>query len=387
MRNKLALLIKEGLKQKVKTKIFVISQIIMLCFIVFITNIATVIRMLDNNTKPVEVKNKIYIVDETEIAYDLFEEYFNTYSDNPQHFEIISSESIDGVMEQVKVGSWLVQIVFSEENFIEFNLYSRAAINTYDLSLLEKSADSVKKKLKLDAMEISEEDYVQLSEPVVITKKVIEVVSDNEKKEVGTDLLLNLVLIYIFIPIIVIITMAMATIGADINDEKATRVMDFIMVNVKAKTHLTAKIIVGYVFAAIQIFMVIVDLTVARMVSNMLNPTSYNSVNYMKHNIDAIMASSASEILIYLIPILLAFIILNAIICAMIAGVFASMSTTNGEYQQIQLPMVMFLFSNLIVAMIALSFDNVMIAKVLAFIPFLSVNLASMMKVMQVDAV
>lgn len=382
MRNKLTLLIKEGLKQKIKTKVFIISQIIMLFFIVFITNIATVIRMMDNNNKPVQVKNKIYVVDETKMAYDLFEKYFYSYADNPASFEIISAETIDEVMEQVSVGSWIVQITPSLDSFIEFTLYSRASVNTYDMGLIEKSANSVKKKIKLDSMELSEEDYIQLSENAVINTELIEVISETEKKEVGTDLLLNLVLIYVFIPIIVIITMAMATIGADINDEKATRVMDFIMVNVKAKTHLTAKLIVGYVFAAVQILMVIIDLSIARMVSNMLSPSSYNSVNYMKHNIDAIMASSASEMLIYLIPILLAFIILNAIVCAIIAGVFASMSTTNGEYQQIQLPMVMFLFSNLIVAMIALSFDNIMLAKVLAFIPFLSVNLAPCLLIM-----
>ncbi len=70
MKNKLKFLALVSLKRKVKTKWFLIANILLAILIVGVTNIDSIIKFFGGDF---DKKIPLYVIDETNISYDIFE--------------------------------------------------------------------------------------------------------------------------------------------------------------------------------------------------------------------------------------------------------------------------------------------------------------------------
>ena len=104
MRSKLNFLINMSLKKKIKTKWFLIANIIIAIIMLGIINIDSIITLFGGDF---DTKTKIYVVDKTEKLSQTFktnlEEYSKILYNNSEIYEIIiSDEKIDDIKEKIK---------------------------------------------------------------------------------------------------------------------------------------------------------------------------------------------------------------------------------------------------------------------------------------------
>ena len=76
MRSKLNFLINTSLKKKIKSKWFLIANIIIAAILIIIINIDSIVTLFGGDFNS---KNKIYVIDETNSIYDSFKESLNQF--------------------------------------------------------------------------------------------------------------------------------------------------------------------------------------------------------------------------------------------------------------------------------------------------------------------
>lgn len=375
MRNKLKYLVGVSLGRKVKTKWFLVSQIVLGILIIGIINMDSIINAFGGDFND---KTNIYILDETNKSYDLFKESLelsakSLYGEDSSNYEITEIDELEETKTLIdEEGGIIIQILSSDTNTIELNIISKKSIDTYDYALISSAANSVKMIITLDDLGLTNNDYIKIMSDVVINKSLI---NDGEMtNEESTDMIMSTVFPILILPIFMLSIFLVQMVGAEVNDEKTTKAMEIIIANVSPKVHFFAKVIAGNVFVLIQGFLLIVFAGIGMFIRQLIGSTggSAEISGAISSVIDMIMNSSIGEKLIYLIPLLFVLIILTFIAYSLLAGILASMTTTTEDYQQVQTPIMIISLLGYYLAMMAGMFEGSIIIKILSFVPFIS---------------
>lgn len=374
MRNKLKYLVGVSLGRKVKTKWFLISQIVLAILIIGIINMDSIINAFGGDFND---KTNIYVFDETEKAYDLFKESLelnakSLYGEDSSNYEITEVNDLEKTKTLVdEEGGIIIQIMSSDINTIELNIISKKSIDTYDYALISNAANSIKMIITLDDLGLTNDDYLKIISDVVINKSLI---NDGEMTdEESTDMIMSTVFPVIILPIFMLSIFLVQMVGAEVNDEKTTKAMEIIIANVSPKTHFFAKVIAGNIFVLIQGALLIsfagIGMMIRQVIGNSGNAEISGTISSI---IDMVMESSIGDKLIYLIPLMIVLIILTFIAYSLLAGILASMTTTTEDYQQVQTPIMIISLLGYYLAIMAGMFKGSIIIKILSFVPFIS---------------
>ena len=150
MKSKLNYLIGVSLKRKIKTKWFLIVNVILALLIAGLINIDSIITMFGGDFNK---KQKIYVIDNTSTAYELFENQlkssdYNLTNSEDGSFEIIKSDkNIDELSNELKEkenDSIVIEFIPSTENFIEAKIVSYSFIDTINYQLITTSINNTK---------------------------------------------------------------------------------------------------------------------------------------------------------------------------------------------------------------------------------------------------
>ena len=388
MKSKLNYLIGVSLKRKIKTKWFLIVNVILALLIAGLINIDSIITMFGGDFNK---KQKIYVIDNTSTAYELFENQlkssdYNLTNSEDGSFEIIKSDkNIDELSNELKEkenDSIVIEFIPSTENVIEAKIVSYSFIDTLNYQLITTSINNTKSYLAIQSSNISMEELNNIYKEVSVERIIL---NEEEKSEdENMEMVMTTVFPFIILPFFMLSLFLVQMIGAEVNDEKTTKSMEIIISNVSPKTHFFSKVIAGNLFVLIQGILLVVYVALGLFVRNMIGGSSIsNGVGMEVSNIlGSILSSGIGDKLIVIIPIVLILMILTFIAYSLVAGILASMTTNTEDFQQIQTPIIVVSLIGYYLATMAGLFKGALFIKVLSFVPFISAILSTSLLVL-----
>ena len=383
MKKKFRFLVNESLKRKVKTKWFMIANIILGLVIVGICNIDSIINYFggdfDNTTK-------IYIIDNTGKSFDLFNQYVEegfklTESSNYQiiNYDKTKDEAVD-MIKNVEEEYNSVILIFDNDdsNVLSVTMISNDFSNLTDLSVITNSVNNTKTVLAIDKYKISEEQMAGLTTPVTINRELLD--ESKDSTEENMNLIMTTVFPVLILPFFMLTILLVQMIGAEINDEKTTRGMEIIISNVSPKVHFFSKCLAGNLFVLIQGGLLLLFGGIGVLIRYFVGGGI--TVTDMLSTIDITLPSSFLSVLPLIIPMVLVLMVVTFLGYSLIAGILASMTTNTEDFQQVQSPIVIVSLIGYYLSMMAGAFKGAIIIKILGYVPFISAILAPSLFVM-----
>ncbi len=381
MRSKLDYLITLSLKRKMKTKWFLITNILVAILIIGLINIDSIITLFGGDFNK---KTKLYVIDHTNEAYELFKTELDNSSkllNEESGYEVYSyDKTIDDAMEELKdkdnYDNYYLEFSYLDDYSLKVKLVTKEYIDIYDTQILNNALNNTKVSLSISHSNISIEELNKIYEPVNVDRVYLD-----EKKnsaEENMEMIMSSVFPIIILPVFMLIVFLVQMIGAEINDEKTSKSMEIIISNVSAKTHFAAKVIAGNVFVISQSLLLLLYGSIGLFLRKIIGGSNIVSgiTGKISSFTSGFLSSSVGTKLVYAIPIFIVILLATFVAYSLIAGILASMSTNVEDFQQVQTPIIIVLLLSYYLSMMAGLFNGSIFIKVVSMIPFISAILA-----------
>lgn len=373
--NKLGFLTKYSLGKKIKSKWFVVVNIIILLVISVLINMDSIIKLFGgdfNNNEEILVIDNIGVLETFKDIYAINNEYLK--SETKYSIEEYK-EGYDSAIEEIKdTDKILIVIDKDETNYITSKLITNSSMDTITYTIISNTLDSVKREEVLKSYNITKEMYEKIESKV----KVERIILDSENKD--DNMLTNLVVTIITMPFFFLTVYLVQMIGAEINEEKSTKSMEIIISNVSAKTHFISKIISSNVFVLIQGALLIIYCIIGIIIRYFVSGSIINSLPVELTTLGSTLSSSGiMDNIKIALPLMLLLLIITLFAYSIVSGVLASVTTNMEDYQQIQTPIVLILLAGFYLSSLASIFKGSIFIKVASYLPFISSLLAPTM--------
>ncbi len=371
MKNKLKFLIKQSLERKTKTKWFLVANIALAVLIIGIINIDSVIKFFGGDF---DSKTNIYVIDNTNKAYSLFDGYINKDDSNYNLslYDKTYDEAVTMLKENEEEKNSIV-IVFDndEENVISVKMITNDYLDLVDIPVITTAINNTKLVMAIEKHNISEEKLNALTSSVNIDREVL-------NKDSSVDENMNIIMTSVFpvviLPFFMLSIFLVQMIGAEVNDEKTTKGMEIIISNVSPKVHFFSKVIAGNIFVIIQGLLLIGYGIIGFILRE--NSTITAGATDIIGDVVSMIPQSFMDSLSYLIPLILILMLVTMVGYSLLAGILSSMTTNTEDFQQIQSPIMIISLLGYYLAMMAGVFKGALFIKILGFFPFISAILA-----------
>jgi len=379
MKNKLIFLTKMSLNKKVKTKWFLIANMIFAILIIGLINIDSVIKLFGgdfNETQEILVIDEVGIIEEFKNNFEIANQYVSDF----EKIEIINySKNYDEGIKEVEEEDKILLIISNDnENYIRAKLVSNEGVGTITNTLISTSLTTVRSSIVLSKYEITKDIYTDINKQVTIENEIL---SENNTED---DLMMSTLMQILTLPMFMLIIFLVQMIGAEVNEEKATKSMEIIISNVSPKVHFISKIISANLFVIIQasllIIFAILGITLRYFLldGNIIGELEGELVNI----IGTLSLSGVIDSLTYMLPIILVIMLLTFIAYSLLAGILASMTTNLEDFQQLQTPIVIISLIGYYLSMMAGMFKGSIFIKIMSYMPFISSLLSPTLYVM-----
>lgn len=371
MKNKLKFLIKQSLERKTKTKWFLVANIALAVLIIGIINIDSVIKFFGGDF---DSKTNIYVIDNTNKAYSLFDGYIN--KDDSNYNLSLYNKTYDEAVTMLKENEEeknSIVIVFDndEENVISVKMITNDYLDLVDIPVITTAINNTKLVMAIEKHNISEEELNALTSSVNIDREVL-------NKDSSVDENMNIIMTSVFpvviLPFFMLSIFLVQMIGAEVNDEKTTKGMEIIISNVSPKVHFFSKVIAGNIFVIIQGLLLIGYGIIGFILRE--NSTITAGATDIIGDVVSMIPQSFMDSLSYLIPLILILMLVTMVGYSLLAGILSSMTTNTEDFQQIQSPIMIISLLGYYLAMMAGVFKGALFIKILGFFPFISAILA-----------
>ena len=373
--NKLGFLIKYSLGKKIKSKWFIVVNIIILLVISALINMDSIIKLFGgdfNNNEEILIIDNIGVIDTFKNVYEINNEYLK--SETKYSIEEYK-EGYDSAIEEIKdTDKILIVIDKDETNYITSKLITNSSMDTITYTIISNTLDSVKREEVLKSYNITNEMYEKIESKVEVERIIL----DSENTD--DNMLTNLVVTIITMPFFFLTVYLVQMIGAEINEEKSTKSMEIIISNVSAKTHFISKIISSNVFVLIQGALLLIYCIIGIIIRYFINGSIINSLPVELTTLGSTLSSSGiMDNIKIALPLMLLLLIITLFAYSIVSGVLASVTTNMEDYQQIQTPIVLILLAGFYLSSLASIFKGSIFIKVASYIPFISSLLAPTM--------
>ena len=373
--NKLGFLTKYSLGKKIKSKWFIVVNIIILLVISALINMDSIIKLFGgdfNNNEEILVIDNIGVIDTFKNVYEINNKYLK--SETKYSIEEYK-EGYDSAIEEIKdTDKILIVIDKDETNYITSKLITNSSMDTITYTIISNTLDSVKREEVLKSYNITNEMYEKIESKVEVERIIL----DSENTD--DNMLTNLVVTIITMPFFFLTVYLVQMIGAEINEEKSTKSMEIIISNVSAKTHFISKIISSNVFVLIQGALLIIYCIIGIIIRYFVSGSIINSLPVELTTLGSTLSSSGiMDNIKIVLPLMLLLLIITLFAYSIVSGVLASVTTNMEDYQQIQTPIVLILLAGFYLSSLASIFKGSIFIKVASYIPFISSLLAPTM--------
>ena len=382
MTNKLKYLTKISLDKKIKTKWFLIANIILLVIIAGIINIDSIIKFFGGDF---DKKTEIVVIDNAS-CYDEFVKTFDStrdYLDTLKDAEITKyDKDKESLYEDIKKKDKILLVINEDStNFINVEMITKSNIDNTTYQVITTILNSIKKDKALSYYGVSNEILDHISSYVDVKRTKLD---DEENVDEMMELVMSTIFPIVILPFFTLTMFLVQMIGAEINEEKTTRGMEIIISNVSPKTHFLSKIISGNVFVLLQGLLLVVYLLIGIFIRYISTGVLINGGNILSGGVGSYVNKITSSVeligvldkLQIIIPITLILMVVTFIAYSLVAGILASMTTNMEDYQQVQTPIMIISFISYYLSVAAAMFKGSIFIKVLSYIPFFSALLA-----------
>ena len=307
MKNKLLFLTKMSLNKKIKTKWFLIANIIFAVLIIGLINIDTIIKAFGgdfNETQEILIIDEVGAFSKFESNYEVYKKYVADYDDvKITKYEGSYDEGVELVEEDDKI---LLVISPDEDNYIKAKMVSKDALGTITNTLISTTLTAIRSEIVLNEYNITEEMYQKINANVLVE----DVILSSENKE--DNMVISSIMQIITLPIFMLIIFLVQMIGAEVNEEKTTKSMEIIISNVSPKIHFMSKVISSNLFVIIQglllVIFVVIGIVIRYFVSggNLMGELDGEVTKL----VSSISLSGVMDTLTYMIPIMI--VLVNA---------------------------------------------------------------------------
>lgn len=379
MKNKLIFLSKMSLEKKIKTKWFLIANLIFAILIVGLINIDSVIKVFGGDfdeTQEILVIDEMNTFDELKTSYLMYQKYVSDYDDVT--FTKYDKGYDEGEKEVKDNDKVLLVITSDDENYLKAKIVSNESLSKITSTLLSSALTSVKSEALLKEYNISSEMYQKINSGIDIENVVL----DEENSE--DNLAVASVMQILMLPIFMLIMFLVQMIGAEVNEEKSTKSMEIIISNVSPKIHFMSKVISSNLFVIIQGLLLIVYVVIGVVLRYILCGGSLMGEfdSEITDVVSSLSLAGVTNTLSYMIPIILIMMLLTFMAYSLLAGVLASMTTNLEDFQQLQTPIVIVSLAGYYLSMMAGFFKGSLFVRIMSYIPFVSVMLTPTLYVM-----
>ena len=373
--NKLGFLTKYSLGKKIKSKWFIVVNIIILLVISALINMDSIIKLFGgdfNNNEEILVIDNIGVLETFKDIYAINNEYLK--SETKYSIEEYK-EGYDSAIEEIKdTDKILIVIDKDETNYITSKLITNSSMDTITYTIISNTLDSVKREEVLKSYNITKEMYEKIESKVEVERIIL----DSENTD--DNMLTNLVVTIITMPFFFLTVYLVQMIGAEINEEKSTKSMEIIISNVSAKTHFISKIISSNVFVLIQGALLLIYCIIGIIIRYFINGSIINSLPVELTTLGSTLSSSGiMDNIKIALPLMLLLLIITLFAYSIVSGVLASVTTNMEDYQQIQTPIVLIILAGFYLSSLASIFKGSIFIKVASYLPFISSLLAPTM--------
>ena len=380
MKQKLNYLIHVSIMRKVKTKWFVIANVLLLLAVMAIANIDTIITRFGGDFDRTQ---KILVIDNTGFAFDMFKAITEEDSEIPtfttsDEFDVVLFEdSYDDAIKEIEEDNsiWLIVFDESEDEIFDVTVVTNDYLSTLRQQTLYSAINNVKVTLALLESDINMEELTEIYSPLEIERVYLEEERSQERE--STDALMGLLFPFLILPFFMLSMFLIQMIGAEVNDEKSTRGMEIIISNVSPTVHFFSKVVAGNLFIFGQAFLLFIYGLLGLGIRLLTQPDGdLLDVAVVRDTYQMLQETGALDRFVYIIPLTLILMALTLIAYSLLAGILASVTTNIEDFQQLQTPLVFLSLGGFYLAMLAPIFAGSTFIQVISYVPFLSAILS-----------
>lgn len=372
MNRKFWYLVSYSLKKKMKTKWFLIANLIIMISIIGIINIDSIINLFGGDFND---KTTVVILDKTGYTSDVFKKNLNEANDilaNDYKTDFLSFDGDEESLKEEVKDNDKVGIIFDsdEDNYLKAKIITNSKIDSLYYQMLVQALTSTKTKIAMSLTNIDLEELNKISSPINIDRIIL----DNEAKtgDESMSIIMGTVFPTVILPFFMLIIFLVQMLGSEINEEKSTRSMEVIISNVSPKTHFFSKILAANTFVILQGILLLTYSGIGLLIRNMLNPVATDLTDNIGEIFNTLSTSGLVDKFYYLIPLTLVLMLLSFIAYSLVAGVLASMTVNMDDYQQIQTPIMLVSLLAYYLAIMAGVFNGSLLIRILSYFPFIS---------------
>lgn len=381
MTSKFNYLIGVSLKRKIKTKWFLIANIILAIILVGIINIDSIIAIFGGDFNE---KTTIYVVDNTSLAYDIFNSHLNDNSltsNDSSYNLVLETRTVDELKELIlndekEANNLIVVFNNSDNNFLDISVITKEYMDLSSTEVITNALNNTKVTIAIQNSSISLEELNMIYSKANIERIYLDE-GKNEQDE-NSKMILTTVFPIFILPFFMLIVYLVQMIGAEVNDEKTTRGMEIIISNVSPKTHFFSKVVAGNLFVLLQagllLFYSAFGIIIRKLIGGSLIKNGVTS--QVTGVLSDVLNSGIANQLKIILPLTIILMLLTFLAYSLLAGILASMTTNTEDFQQLQTPIMVVLLLGYYTSMMASFFEGSLFIKILSFVPFISAILS-----------
>ena len=371
MSKKFLYLTKVSLRKKVKSKWFVITNIILAVAIILLLNINSIVTFFGGDF---DSKTNIIVIDNNTDSYDLLkqniENYTSSLNDNDLKITVKETDkSVEDLEDNLKGDEILVELNSDTEEYLKAEVISNEKIDSMTYQVISSALNSTKTSIGMNINNIDPNILNNISSPVSINRTVL---SDKASVDENLSLIISSVFPTIILPFFMLTMILIQMVGGEICEEKTTRSMEIIISNVSPKQHLMSKILASNIFVIFQGLLLVIYACIGLLISTNMLSTSMALPSEITSIFDSLVSSGFIEKLTLVIPLTLILIILSFLAYSLVAGILASMTVNMEDFNQLQTPLVFLSLIGYYIAMMAGMFNGSILIRILSYVPFLS---------------
>ncbi len=378
MKNKLLFLTSVSLKRKIKTKWFVIANILLFIGIVGVFNIDSVIHFFGGDFNE---KMEVYVLDDTKRAYEIFNQELNTiensYEENSYQIQKYNRLKTD-LEKEIKDEDKKMGIILEDDpnHVLKATIISNGYLDTINYQILYSAMKNTKVTLAIKDSNISKEELNKIYGEMDIKREILD--DTKQSEEESMEAIMSAIFPIVILPFFMLTIFLVQMIGAEVNDEKTTRGMEIIISNVSPKTHFFSKLLAGNIFVIMQGILFLLYSGCGFFIRSILQgATNLSGITTVISEIgSSIFTQGFIDRLVYLIPLTLILMLLTFFAYSIIAGVLASITTNTEDFQQVQTPIMIVLLIGYYLAIMASSFKGALLIRILSYVPLISAILS-----------